>query len=51
MDIERIIRADEADNALEVIVLASFFDGIGECELGFGLAFFDVGFLTPEGAA
>lgn len=51
MNVERVVGTNEGNYPLEVGVLAAFFDGILEGELGFRLPFFDVGFLPPKRGA
>ena len=51
MDIERVIGADEGDDAFQVNVIATFVNGIVECLDCFKLPVFDVAFLAPEGTA
>ena len=50
MNVECIIGTNERNDALEMTA-SSFFDGGGEGFVGFALAIFDVGFLSPESGA
>lgn len=47
MDVERVVRTGEGDDALQVAVLTALLDRVVEGYGGLGLPVFDVAFLAP----
>ncbi len=51
MEVEGVVRPDQGDDGLEVVVGTALLDGIVVDDCGLALAFFDVILLTPKGTA